>query len=242
MPEGLKALIVDDERLARRELRSMLAEFPQVEILGEAESVDQAIELIQLHDPEVVFLDIQLSGETGFDLLERSPGGYKVVFVTAFDSYAIRAFDVNALDYLLKPIHPTRLERAIERLTNPEAIRTASPVRPLTYDDRLFLEVDGQSRFLKVNAIVCIQAASDYSEIFTLDGRRLMVLKPLREWEERLPDQYFARIHRSAIINLEFVEHIENWSHRACRVFLRNMAEPLVISRRYVTRLKLKFG
>ena len=238
----IKCLLVDDEHLALALLENFIQRTPDLEVVEKCKSPIRAVEVLQTQAVDLLFLDIQMPGMNGFELLARLSWQPPVIFTTAYDEYALRAFEVNALDYLLKPIHPTRLERAIERLTNPETTQAASTVRPLAYDDRLFLEIDGQSRFLKVNAIVCIQAASDYSEIFTLDGRRLMVLKPLREWEERLPEQYFARIHRSAIINLEFVEHIENWSHRACRVFLRNMAEPLVISRRYVTRLKLKFG
>src|SRR4028118_1213491 len=113
----LKALIVDDERLARKELRSLLADFSEVEIIGEADSVSQALDLIENKQPTIVFLDIQLTNETGFDLLEQVESAeFKTVFVTAFDAYAIRAFEVNALDYLLKPVNPERLKKAIEKI------------------------------------------------------------------------------------------------------------------------------
>ena len=115
----------------------------------------------------MVFLDIQLPGETGFDLIEKLTPACKIIFVTAFDAYAIRAFEVNALDYLLKPINPTRLTQAIERLHDSVP---ASPVRALEYKDRLFIEVDERSRFLKVSDIVVISAMGDYSHIFSSDG------------------------------------------------------------------------
>ncbi len=133
MTEKLQSLIIDDERLARRELRSMLAAFAEIEIVGEAESVAQAANLIEAEQPDVVFLDIQLAGETGFDLLERVSGGFKTVFVTAFDNYAIRAFGVNALDYLLKPVDPERFKQAVTKtvLKPPETRSSKSkPVSP----------------------------------------------------------------------------------------------------------------
>jgi two-component system, LytTR family, response regulator len=241
MSQTFRALLVDDERLARKELRSMLSEHSSIEIVGEAENVEQAIKLIGAQQPQVVFLDIQMPGETGFALLEKIEASFKVIFVTAFDAYAIRAFEVNALDYLLKPINPDRLSHAIERLSATE-IPPSQPARKLEYEDRLFIEVDEHSRFLKINTIVCISAAGDYSEIFTADGQKALVMKPLKEWEERLPEKYFTRIHRSTIINLEYIERIVGWFNRSYQVHLRHIEEPLVMSRRYAVKLKLKFG
>ncbi len=219
----------------------MLAEHEIIEVVGEAESVAQAAELVQAKKPDVLFLDIQLPGETGFDLLEKISRACKLIFVTAFDAYAIRAFEVNALDYLLKPIHPTRLAQAIERLTTHDSA-PASPVRPLEYEDRLFIEVDERSRFLKVSDIVVISAMGDYSQIYSSDGQKSLVLKPLKDWEERLPAKHFTRIHRSTIINVEYVERLESWFNRSYRIHIRQLAEPLVMSRRYAARFKTNFG
>lgn len=238
----MKAIIVDDERLARSELRAMLAEHPEVEVVGEADSVVQALELIERVKPGVVFLDIQMPGESGFDLLETLGGETKIVFVTAFDEYAIRAFEVNALDYLLKPINPERLARAIERLSpgmSPQLI--ASP-RKLDYEDRLFIDAGERSHFLKLKGVLCINAAGDYTEVLTVDGKKSLVLKSLKEWEDRLPDKFFLRIHRSVIINVEYVERVENWFNRSYRVHLNGVKEPFTISRRYATRLKQRYG
>jgi two-component system LytT family response regulator len=236
-----KAIIVDDERLARKELRNMLGAYAEIEVAGEADSVSAALELIEKVKPEVVFLDIQMPGETGFDLLDRAEACFKTIFVTAFDAYAIRAFEVNALDYLLKPINPERLARAICRLNSKEDA-LASPARKLEYEDRLFIDTGERSVFLKLSDIKCICGAGDYTEVYTADGRRTLVMKPLKEWEERLPEKYFSRIHRSTIINLEFVEKMEGWFNRSYRIYLRQTPEPFVMSRRYATKLKLKFG
>jgi two-component system, LytTR family, response regulator len=235
------AIVVDDERLARKELRTMLAEHEIIDVVGEAESVKQAAELVHAENPDVLFLDIQLPGETGFDLLENISPACKIIFVTAFDAYAIRAFDVNALDYLLKPINPARLAHAIKRLTTHEPA-PAPPVRALEYEDRLFIEVDERSRFLKVSDIIVITAMGDYSQISSADGQKSLVLKPLRDWEERLPAKHFARIHRSTIINVDYVERLESWFNRSYRIHLRQVPEPLVMSRRYAARFKTTFG
>ncbi len=219
----------------------MLAEHPEIKVIGEADSVRRAAELIRDSKPDVVFLDIQMPGESGFDLLDRVEAAFKVIFVTAYDAYAIRAFEVNALDYLLKPINPARLARAIERLSSSDNA-SREGVRKLEYEDRLFLTMDERSRFLKISSIEVICGAGDYSEIITVDGQKSLVLKSLREWEERLPERYFSRIHRSTIVNLEYIERIEKWFNQSYRIYLRKIEEPFVMSRRYSAKLKSRFS
>src|SRR5215203_1553764 len=164
-----KTIIVDDERLARREMRRLLAEFDEIAVAGEAENLSEAAELIEREKPHIVFLDIQLSGENGFDLLARTAHDFKLIFVTAFDAYAIRAFEVNALDYLLKPVNPERLAKAIERLD--EESNKKCEHRPFEFDDRIFLELGNRSVFLKVCEISHINSSGDYSEVFTAQGK-----------------------------------------------------------------------
>lgn len=237
----LTAIIVDDERLARRELLSLLSEFAEISIVGEAENLTEAVNLIQTQKPDVVFLDIQLSGENGFDLLEKVEKDFKLIFVTAFDEFAIRAFEINALDYLLKPVNPGRLAKTLERLLKTEEKKEVS-WRKLEYEDRLFIEIGERSRFLKISSIKCIYADGDYTQIFTDDGKKHLVTKSLKEWEDRLPEKYFVRIHRSTIVNLEFIEKVETWFSRSYQIYLREMKEPLTVSRRYATQLKIKFS
>jgi len=243
----LRALVIDDERLARRELRGLLAAHEAIEVVGEAASETDALELIARTHPEVLFLDVQLCPGTGFDLLERIEQPVRIVFVTAFDTFALRAFEVNALDYLLKPINPQRLAQAIERLTAADVAGGAptphaAPPPRLTLDDRLFVEAYGRSRFLPVSSVVSITAEGDYSQIQTSEGERWLVLKSLREWEHRLPAQHFARIHRSMIVNLACVERLESAFNRGYLVHLRGLTAPVPMSRRRATILKTRFG
>ena len=236
------AIIVDDERLARRELRAMLEEShaSSVRVVAEAESVRTAAELVRTCDADVVFLDVQLAGESGLDLLPLIDPSVAVVFVTAFDQYAVRAFEVNALDYLLKPVAPARLKRAVERLVRPneEAEGAGLPTVRLDYQDRLFLRLDDRMGFVKVADIVSIVADGDYTVVSLATGRMHRARKSLREWLARLPETAFARVHRSTIVNLEYVERVEEWSHFSYRLYLRGQPDPLSMSRRYASLLK----
>jgi len=237
------AIVVDDERLARRELKELLEEGHghQLQVVGEAATVREAATLARLHDPDVVFLDVHLAGESGFDLLPLLDRTVTVVFVTAFDRYAIRAFEVNALDYLLKPVAPRRLATTLDRLSRPAAAESAT-AQVLTYEDRLFLRLDDRMAFLRVRDIVAVLAAGDNSVLHVAGGKQARARKSLREWVDRLPERDFVRIHRSTIVNLEFVERLEEWSHFSFRVYLRGLAEPLQISRRCCARVRSRLG
>jgi two-component system LytT family response regulator len=242
-PRRRHAVLVDDERLARRELRTLLEEAhaEQVHIVGEAASVADAARLVNATDADVVFLDIQLAGETGMDLLPLLGPDVDIVFVTAYDEYALRAFEVNALDYLLKPVAPERLAVTVNRLL------AAQPPAPtpetVSYDDRLLLRLGEQRAFVRVRDIVAIEAQGDGSILrLAPDMASKPSAKSLREWEQRLPDRQFVRIHRSTIVNLEYVEGLEPWSHASQRVYLRGVQEPMVMSRRFGARLRDRFG
>jgi two-component system LytT family response regulator len=237
------AIVVDDERLARRELKALLEEGhgDQLRVVGEAATVQEAASLARLHDPDVVFLDVHLAGESGFDLLPLLDRTVTVVFVTAFDRYAIRAFEVNALDYLLKPVAPQRLATTLARLSRP-ASAESEPAEALTYEDRLFLRLDDRMVFLRVRDIVAVLAAGDNSVLHLADGKQARARKSLREWVGRLPERDFVRIHRSTMVNLEFVERLEEWSHFSYRVYLRGLAKPLQMSRRWAARTRSRLG
>ena len=241
MSSKLKAIIVDDERLARKDLMSLLSDYDNIEVIAEAADAPSAIKTINEFEPDIIFLDIQMPGESGFDLLDKLKTNAKVIFVTAFDEYAIRAFEVNALDYLLKPVNPERLQKALERIQAENESEDLN-LRSLDYEDHLFLMLDNSMRFLKVNTVLYISAAGDYSEIFTGPGNKHLVLKSMKEWEDRLPKQHFCRIHRSTIINLNHVDRLEEWFNYSYRVYLKGIKEPFIMSRRYASKLKHKLS
>jgi two-component system LytT family response regulator len=241
MKKKYRAIIVDDQRLARKDLRSLLSEYENIEIIGEADSVTSAVTLINEISPDLIFLDIQMPGESGFDLFNKIDLKAQVIFVTAFDEYAIRAFEVDAIDYLLKPVNPERLRSSIERLVQEETT-TVAPRHKLNYEDTMFLLMNTHPRFIKVKSIVYIKAAKDYSELVTSEGKKGLVQKSMTEWEQRLPESYFARIHRSIIINLEYIVRIEEWFSNSYRIYLKGIEAPLEMSRRYAVRMKERLG
>ncbi len=241
MSNKLKAIIVDDEWLVRSELRVMLDEFSELEIVGEAANVAQAIPLIQEIKPDVIFLDIQMPGASGFDLIEMNPIDAEIIFITAYDKYAIQAFEVNALDYLLKPISRERLAHAVSRLKTGPAPAEWKP-KKVTYQDVIYVLADGSLKFIKLSLLKALTAAGNYSYMIYGDKPKALVSKTLQEWEDMLPEKYFVRIHRSTIINFEFVEKVkkcENYSHE---VYLRDIEKPFTMSRRYAAKLRTLYS
>lgn len=237
----MNAVLIDDERLARDELHELLTEFEQIEIIGEADNISSAKSLIGKLNPDVVFLDIQMPGGSGFDLINQLDFSGHIIFVTAFDEFALRAFDVNALDYLIKPIYPARLKTAIEKLTarkNPDN----ENLSPLSPDDYMFLSINNHKQFVKVSSLMSIIAAKDYTEVITTNNVTGLVNKSMNEWEQRLPENLFVRIHRSTIVNLTFVEKIEEWFSGSLRVHLKGIEEPFVMSRSYYYKIKEKMN
>lgn len=237
----IKTLIVDDEDLARQDLIDVLAEFEQINIVAEADSVRQARSKIEHDKPQLIFLDIQLPGESGFDLLEYVRDDIKIIFVTAYDQYAIRAFEVNAVDYLMKPVSRERLAAALSRIALGTRESTTE-LRPLKTDDRIFLKRDKGYAFIKIDRIVCIEAQDDYSLISLSDDEQIIIHKTMKEWEQRLPDEMFCRIHRSTIVNIEKVQKIDPWYHHTYLVVLEGREQPLVMSRRYFAIIKEKMA
>jgi two-component system, LytTR family, response regulator len=235
-----KALIVDDERLARRELTFLLEKHPEVEVVAEAATIAEALDALEKARPDIVFLDVQLPGESGFDLFERGVVSPHVVFVTAFDEFAVRAFEVNALDYLVKPVNPARLAQSVSRFLTRTHPAVPDKTR-LRYEDSVLLNLGDARRFVKLASIVCVLAEGDYTRVITTAGQLGLVLRPLKEWERLLPERHFDRIHRSALINCEQVVKIEPWFSGSYRVHLRHLDEPLTMSRRHVGVFRERF-
>ena len=241
MKNKIKAIIVDDEKLARQDLKTVLSDFDSVEIVGEAKNLNEAEVLIGKLNPELIFLDVQMPGHSGFELLDKINKSVQVIFVTAYDEYAIKAFEVNAVDYLLKPVNPERLKISLDRLMD-KAIANITTTKNLDYDDSIFVLMNNHYTFVKVSSIISISSSGDYTNLITSSNQKGLVYKTMKEWESRLPERRFVRIHRTAIINVDYIEKIEEWFNYSYKVYMRGMNSPLVMSKRYAYNLKHKLN
>lgn len=240
----MKTLIVDDERLARIELRRLLQDFPKIDIVGEAANADEALELIEELEPDLLFLDIQMPGKNGFELLSALKGSAPdVIFTTAFDEYAIKAFEFNALDYLLKPIDTERLKEAISRVednqpaSQEEEKSDSSKVdKPLSQNDQVFVKDGDRCWFVKLSKVRLFESMGNYVRLY-FDDQKPLVLKSLNSLEERLDPQTFFRANRKHIINLAWIEKIEPWFSGGLLVTLQG-GDKIEISRRQTIRFK----
>lgn len=224
----IRALVVDDERLARVVLIELLKTHPEVEVVAEAHSVDSAVQAIQAHDPDLIFLDVQMPGAKGIRLFERMDLRARVIFVTAYEHYALRAFELNALDYLLKPVEPRRLAQALARAPTPLA-KEQPPERDLTPQSLLCLPHRSGMRFFRICDLVHLQAQDDYSALRLSDGSELLSSTSLRVWEQRLPKD-FLRVHRSHLVNATAITRVARHGS-SYRVHL-NTGDQVPMSRR----------
>jgi two-component system LytT family response regulator len=225
----MRALIVDDEPLARRELRRLLAALPSIQIVGEAGDIDEARERIESLKPAVVFLDIQMPGGTGFDLLTTLDTVPRIIFTTAYDRYAVKAFDVNALDYLLKPIEAERLAAAVSKLEG-AAVPTSPPATQDGPLEQLFVRDGPRCWFIPLREVSVFSAEGNYVRVqwgkeHPLLGRSLVTL------EEKLDARTFFRANRQQIINLDFIERVDLGLGGRLLVLLKDGRE-IEISRR----------
>jgi two-component system, LytTR family, response regulator len=240
----MRALVIDDERLARKELITLLSQFDHVEVIGEANNVDDAKEKIDSLMPDVVFLDIQMPEKTGFDLLEELDSVPHVIFTTAYDEYALKAFQVNALDYLLKPIEPKRLGEAIERLQKKLADSTnkyedgevSSNSKKLTLEDQVFVKDGDRCWFVKLVNVRLFESDGNYIKVY-FENFKPMIHKSLNALDERLDEKSFFRASRKHIINLSWVEGIEPWFNGGLVVTLKG-GDRIEVSRRQAARFK----
>jgi two-component system LytT family response regulator len=240
----LRALIVDDEPPARRRLKQMLEATGKVEVVALARSVVEALSLATEGDIDIAFLDVHMPGEDGFAYAEQVPFDVPVVFVTAYSTFAVRAFEVAALDYLLKPVEPARLAEAVERVAREverraRLIGTAQPGSSATQEsghEVLCLQISGGARFVPLLAIVCILARDDYTEVALEDGTTELVSVTMRSWEERLPREKFTRLHRSVIAATGRIERVERQGSQ-WQAHVGGVREPLPVSREVAREL-----
>ena len=245
----LSVLVVDDEPMARERLRALLDDAPEVKIVGECASGRTAVKAIQEKRPDLVFLDVQMPGLDGFGVVEQIGAGRMpaIVFVTAFDQYALKAFEIHALDYLLKPFDRERFEATLARAREAIRLRSAgsgdqgmaalleSLAARRRYAERLLVKCGGKERLLPVPEVDWFEAAGNYVKIHT-GGERLLLRETMANLELRLDPEQFARIHRSTIVNLRRVKELEPWFHGDYVVRLVD-GQKLTLSRSYRGRL-----
>jgi two-component system, LytTR family, response regulator len=235
----MRALIVDDERLARKELIKLLEEHPMIEVIGEAMNADEAVNMINDLNPDLLFLDIQMPGKTGFELLEMLDSVPLVVFTTAYDEFALKAFEVNALDYLLKPIQPERLSETISKLAEKERAKTVAvkgPEKKLGLEDQVFVKDGDRCWFVSLANVRLFESDGNYIKVY-FDANRPMIHKSLNALDEKLDERAFFRASRKHIVNLSWVEGIEPWFNGGLMVRLRG-GDKVEVSRRQAAKFK----
>jgi two-component system LytT family response regulator len=232
----MKAIIIDDERLARQELKNLLATYKEIEIIAECSDAIQAKEKINELKPDVIFCDIQMPGKTGLELVEEISGAVDVVFVTAYDEHAIKAFELNAFDYLLKPVQPQRLAETIKKLSIKETSNKSDNNSPLTINDMVFIKDGEKCWFVKLSDIRLFESEGNYVRVY-FETFRPLILRSLNSLESRLNEKEFFRASRKHIINLNFIASVESWFNGGLNVKLKDGKE-VEISRRQAVKLK----
>lgn len=233
----MKALVIDDERLARKELIKLLEEHPSIQVVGEAMNADEADKLIEEHNPDLLFLDIQMPGRNGFQLLESLDSVPWVVFTTAYDEFALKAFEVSALDYLLKPIQPERLSEAVHKVLEKEKAKAGRNTDgKLGLQDQVFVKDGERCWFVSLANVRLFESDGNYIKVF-FDNNRPMIHKSLNALDEKLDERSFFRASCKHIINLSWVEGIETWFNGGLMVKLKG-GEKVEVSRRQASKFR----
>ncbi len=235
----MRALIIDDERLARKELIKLLEDHPMIEVVGEAVNAEEANQMIADLNPDLLFLDIQMPGKTGFQLLEELDVVPLVVFTTAYDEFALKAFEVNALDYLLKPIQPERLLETVSKLAEKErakGVAVRGPEKKLGLQDQVFVKDGDRCWFVSLSNVRLFESDGNYIKVY-FDNNRPMIHKSLNALDEKLDERAFFRASRKHIVNLSWVEGIEPWFNGGLMVRLRG-GDKVEVSRRQAAKFK----
>lgn len=232
----MKAIVVEDSRIARDGLVRMLRSHSDIEVVGEADHPVPALELIEKLHPDVIFLDIHMPGETGFDLLEKLDYKPQIIFTTAYSEYAIKSFDYNTIDYLLKPISQERLGMAIEKLNKNQTESTEEPKIPLQMSNKIFIKDDEKCHLVSLESIRYFESCKNYVRVF-FNQESAFIKKSLTQVEERLPRNFFFRANRQFIVNLQAIRTIEEGIHDGYIITMDNGVD-IDISRRQATELK----
>ncbi|MEL6251323.1 MAG: LytTR family DNA-binding domain-containing protein [Bacteroidota bacterium] len=229
-------LVIEDSRLARQELITMLADIGIFSEIFEAEDAEQGKDLLLKEDPDLIFLDIHLPGQNGFEFLESLHELPKVIFTTAYDEYAIKSFEYNAIDYLLKPIKKDRLEKALEKLD----LSSTEASKKLSIDKQVFVKDGEKCWFLKLGEIRMFESVGNYSKVY-FEGGKPMIHKSLNYLEGVLDPEIFFRVNRQQIINLNHIDKLDSWFNGKLKIRLKS-GEEVEVSRRQSNRIKSLFS
>ncbi len=236
---AIKTILIDDEHLALAELGMMLQKHPQLQIVATAANAAEAVDRIKEHQPDLIFLDINMPAKSGFDLLEELDETPQVIFVTAYDQYAIKAFEVNALDYIVKPVNAQRLEDAIAKATK-QIQRLKTDEQPLSIDKRIFIKDGERCFFVPLSEVFLIESVGNYARVYYQDKKPLLH-KSLNYLEEKLPSSHFFRTGRQHIINLHFIKNISPFFNSALQVEMQDGTK-IDISQRQSVKFKEVMG
>lgn len=242
----IKTIIIDDERLAREELKHLLSNHDDIEVIGTAQNGLEGVKICQETSPDLIFLDISMPGMDGFEMLQKMEHIPNVIFVTAFDEFASKAFDVKALDYILKPIDPIRLEEAIQKIKSKDDfesqvnLKTDSGNRILTINDHIFIKDGEKTFFIPLSKVRYFESEGNYVKVF-FENKRPLILRSLNQLEEQLDPDFFFRANRKFIINIQFISKIDNWFNGGLLIELFEN-EKIEISRRQATKFKDYFS
>lgn len=236
----INAIIVEDSRLARNELKDLLQDFPEINILAEAENVDVAYDYISNQQFDLLFLDIQLPGKDGFQLLEMLDNIPIVIFTTAFDEFAIKSFEYNALDYLLKPINPKRLLQSIDKVKEKLVEKAEKQDKKLDIEDQIFIKEGEKCWMVKISEIYLFEVEGNYTKVF-FRNEKATLMRSLNVIEKKLPQEKYFRANRNTIFNINYIQNIENWFSGNLMVKLPNDNQ-VEISRRQAVLFKEIYG
>jgi two-component system LytT family response regulator len=243
--KSIKAVLIDDVEVMRITLKKVLEQFPHINIIGEASSFDEAKEVVNRLKPDLLFLDIDLNGLISIDLLEELNCTPKIIFITSHENFAIKAFEMNAIDFIIKPISAKRIANAIERVSLPSVVVNDNNLNEgeerFQSDQIILLNFDNKMNFIKIKDINYIEAYGNYTKINMLDGKLSITYNSIKNWENKLPLDIFIQIHRSTVVNLINVLKIEKWTNDTGRLYLKNVDKPFEISRSYFFQIKKKY-
>lgn len=238
--ENITAIIVEDSRLARNELKELLKKHPRIVLVGEAENVDKAYELINETQPKVLFLDINMPEKNGFELLEMLENVPLTIFTTAYDEYAIKSFEYNAFDYLLKPINQDRFSKTIEKVITTIEKETTDE-KPFELHRQIFIKEGENCWLIQISEISVFEIIGNYTRVY-FEMNKPLIYKSLHQIEAKLPEATFFRANRQQIINLTHVDKVIPWFSGKLKITIKNSDQEIEISRRQSYKFKEIFG